>query len=190
MRKCVAVVCVVMLMAAGVHAGLFDPAIINPSFEDPELGAGAQSNDINDWFDAVGFTYTADDAGDTYPETLYGDNWAELGNNRWLYQQIGTYEENMDLGISFLAGQRSTKEFTSVYVTLLVGGDPALAADVNLQFDTENPLETQVGAVQIARSEAITPFATADMGISEQVVSFSLRQPLLEVERVVSLSLR
>ena len=173
MRKCVAVVCVVMLMAAGVHAGLFDPAIINPSFEDPELGAGAQSNDINDWFDAVGFTYTADDAGDTYPETLYGDNWAELGNNRWLYQQIGTYEENMDLGISFLAGQRSTKEFTSVYVTLLVGGDPALAADVNLQFDTENPLETQVGAVQIARSEAITPFATADMGISEQVVSFS-----------------
>ena len=175
------VVCFAILVVCGMlsritEAGLWGPAISNPSFEDPVLAAGAQSNDINDWWDATAYTYTADEAAAGYPLTPYGDNWSELGNGRWIYQQIGTYDENLDLDISFLAGQRDSKEFTTVWVSLLVGGNPALAADHDSKWTdpvTTNHLVNTVGATHIVTSAAISPFPTSDVGTSMQTLQLS-----------------
>ncbi|NQZ59792.1 MAG: hypothetical protein HRT88_20255 [Lentisphaeraceae bacterium] len=94
-----------MLLASATigtaQAGLFDPVLLNPSFEEQVLSAGTNSGGITNWFDSVNYTFTVNDnAGSgTHPDTAYGDNWAELGTQRWIYQQIGTYEENMNLDV-------------------------------------------------------------------------------------------
>ena len=160
---------VLFVMAACVQAGLNTPAVVNGSFEDAII----VGDDIAGWWDSAAYTYTTVEDGTVIPLTPYGVNWAELGNERWMYQQIGTYEENMDLDVTFLLGQKVDKAFQGVHVSLLVGGDPGLAADVNLKYYVENPLVTQVGAVEIANSGAIDPFAEAGMGTSEQTLSFN-----------------
>ncbi|MCK4999018.1 MAG: hypothetical protein KAS23_05770 [Anaerohalosphaera sp.] len=175
------ILCVVVLlaMAACVQAGLNSPVLVNPSFEDPELADAANSNDINDWFDGVGYTYTQDDANASHPETPYGDNWSEFGQRRWMYQQVGTYDANMDIEISFLMGARSDKGPSPVVVGLLVGGNPALAADLNTQFyvadfgNSSNPLVGIVGASLIETSGEIAPFSGTALATSEQTITLS-----------------
>ena len=152
------------------NVGLFDPDLINPGFEDPTLDSGTSSNDINDWWDAVEFTYTKDEGISTVPATPYGDNWAELGRGRWIYQQIGTYEENMDLDISFLLGRPSNQGGLDTRVSLLVGGNPELAADVATTY-AGNPLTGTVGATLIASSELIPPVGPG--ATAEQLVRLS-----------------
>ena len=172
MQKKIVMVGIALLMTASVQGGLTNPPLVNPSFEDPVLAAGGQSNDINDWWDALSYTYTQDEAAAGYPSTDYGDNWIEFGNGRWMYQQIGTYEENMDLDISFLVGQRDVKVADGVTVDLFAGGNPALAADVDAKRTAAGfPLDSVVGAVQIATTGLLTPFsgvtgtATAEMSV-------------------------
>jgi hypothetical protein len=161
-------VLVPLVMTASVWAGLWNPPLVNPSFEDPALDPGAQSNDINGWWDAVGYTYTADEGGSGYPQTPYGDNWAELGNGRWLYQQIGTYERNMDIDVSFLLGQKSGNNHVGLTVELFAGGNAQLAADVDVKRDAAGfPLNSVVGAVLIAASDQLNPFSAA--GVTEAV---------------------
>ncbi|MCK4999189.1 MAG: hypothetical protein KAS23_06630, partial [Anaerohalosphaera sp.] len=152
------------------NVGLFDPDLINSSFEDPTLDSGTSSNDINDWWDAVDFTYTKDEGISTVPATPYGDNWAELGRGRWIYQQIGTYEENMDLDISFLLGRPTNQGGLDTRVSLLVGGNPELAADVAATYD-DNPLTGTVGATLIDSSALIPPVGAGAM--AEQLVRLS-----------------
>ncbi|MBI9018503.1 MAG: immunoglobulin domain-containing protein [Phycisphaerae bacterium] len=173
MKKLLFSMFLLSFLALGLQAGLNDPAVVNGSFEDPDLAAEGRYNGVNDWFDSVAYTYTQDDALANVPDTPYGDNWAELGNERWAYQQIGTYEENMELDISFLLGQKSDKLFQGIHVSILVGGDPALAADFNSKYYTENPLVTVVGAVEIFNSGPINPFATNAIGVSEQALAVS-----------------
>ncbi|WP_346188836.1 Ig-like domain-containing protein [Rubritalea halochordaticola] len=153
---------------------LNDPPLVNASFENPALADGATSNDVNDWYDAVNYTYTQDDIASTHPDTPYGDNWCELGNGRWIYQQIGTYQENMDLDVTFLAGQSSSNGFGGITVELLVGGDPGLAADHNSKrSDAGFALEATVGATVIASSGQLTPFVTGGIATQEMSVSLS-----------------
>jgi hypothetical protein len=152
--------------------GLAVPALANASFEFPVLATGTLSDNINDWWDAVGYTYTQDDGAATHPDTPYGDNWAEFDKGRWMYQQIGTYQENMDLDISFLLGRRTDKQGLNVYVSLLVGGDPALAANVNVKNSTDNPLISTVGATLITNSAVIPPLTPAG-STAEQAMTLS-----------------
>ena len=141
-----------------VVAGLFDPPIVNGSFEDPELASGASDNDIKDWYDAVAYTYTKDDAGGagSYPDSPDGDNWAEMDRLRWMYQQIGTYTDNRDIKIDFLLGKRSGNLSHDLYVALYAGGDPNLAVDANVKLDAGHPLVDTVGAMQVAQSALIS----------------------------------
>ncbi|HUV63610.1 MAG TPA: discoidin domain-containing protein, partial [Sedimentisphaerales bacterium] len=156
---------VLVLMAAGVRGGLTDPPLVNPSFEDPALDPGTQSTDINGWWDAVSYTYTMDGAAAGYPEA-HGDNWSELGNGRWIYQQIGTYEHNMDIEISFLLGQKNGNNSVGLTVELFAGGNAQLAADVDVKRDAAGfPLTSVVGAVLIAASEQLNPFIAG--GVTE-----------------------
>lgn len=153
---------------------LNDPAIVNASVEDPALASGATSNDINDWFDATSYTWTQDDGSASHPDTPYGDNWIELGNGRWIYQQIGTYEENMDLDVTFLAGQPDGNNFAGITVELLVGGDPGLASDHKSKRDDAGfALEATVGATVIASSGQLNPFPSSGQATQEMAVSLS-----------------
>ena len=182
MKKVMWVV-VLFVMAAGVQAGLNTPSLVNPGFEDPVLDPGLNSIDINDWFDAVGYTWTQDEAvtGGTYPDDPTGENWVELGNGRWLYQQIGTYEENMDIDVTVQLGDRSDQPFgtdnLTITVELFAGGDAGLAADFNTKRDNAAfPLDSVVGATQIASSVITDPFADSAGTTPEAVevtVSFS-----------------
>lgn len=147
--------------------GLFDPELINPSFEDPALASATFISGVDDWWDSVDFTYTKDKGISTVPATPYGDNWTELGRGRWIYQQIGTYEENMDLHIRFLLGRPSNQGGLDTRVSLLVGGNPELAADVATTY-AGNPLTGTVGATLITSSALIPPVgagATAEQWV-------------------------
>lgn len=138
-------------LLTNVQAELNNPVLTNASFEEPTLASGESTGGITGWYDSSAYTYTVNDSAGsgTHPATSYGDNWAEFGNQRWMYQQIGTYEENMELDVSFLLGSRTDKGMAPVHVSLLVGGDPALAADVNSKFYSANPLESVVGATVV-----------------------------------------
>ena len=154
-----------------------NPVVVNPSFEDPELVAGTNVLSVTDWFDSVSYTWTCDDASDSIPATPYGDNWTNLGNGRWVYQQIGTYYENMTYNVIFLAGQSTSSEFDGVRVELFAGGDPNLAADVDAKRDGDTgvafPLDSVVGAVQIATTEKLNPFPDPGLATEEMSVYLS-----------------
>lgn len=135
---------------------LSNPPIKNGSAEDETLASGAMSSDITEWFDALNYTNTQHEDSATHPETPYGFNWIELGNGRWVYQQIGTYLENVDLDVSFILGTKTDTGAHDVTVHLLTGGDPALAADTNAKISS-NPLINIVGASLITSSAVITP---------------------------------
>ncbi len=151
------------------HAGLFSPALQNPSMETDLITDDQLQSRITDWFDSKSYTYTAPDRATTHPDTPYGDNWAELGSERWIYQQIGTYEEGMNLDVSFLMGRRTDKDSSAVNINLLVGGNPALADDVNTKYNTDNPLVSTVGATIIDTaqvSEVSTSGTTEEKKVS------------------------
>lgn len=164
---------VTLLMAVNLQAGLFAPPLVNPSFENPALDPGTTIAGVVDWWDSIGYTKTTDEGDAAVPLTPYGDNWAQLGNGRWLYQQVGTYDENITYDITFLLGQRSNKDIVGLHVELFAGGDPLLAADVNVKRDDVSfPLDSVVGAVQIADSGDIDPGLTG-MTIQEMSVQLS-----------------
>ena len=111
MGKKIVMLCLAAFAAAGTQAVTLN----NPSFEDPLVSGTNNVAGIVDWFDSGGYIYTAPEAGEKTPDTPYGSNWAELGNERWLYQQIGTYQENVNYEISFLLGQKSDKSFQGIH---------------------------------------------------------------------------
>ena len=157
-----------MLVCGAVQAAL--TPLVNPSFEDPVGG----NTDIFDWWDSAAYTATTVEDGTLIPLTPYGENWVQLGNGRWMYQQIGTYEENQTLNITFLIGQPSNKIVNGLVVELFAGGTASLAADVNAKRDAAAfPLDSVVGAVQIAASGNIDPFPDATPGTEEMSVPLS-----------------
>ena len=146
---------------ADVQAELTE--VLNPSFEDDWTG----------WYQRTSYTYISAEGGN-FAETPYGGNWAELGNGSWFYQQIGTWEEEMQLEVSFLVGSRidiNSQPFQGLYVSLWVGGNPSLAT--NSGTKTPTSLESAVGATQIVISDLIIPPLGAGE-TSEQAVELSI----------------
>ncbi|MCK5001002.1 MAG: hypothetical protein KAS23_15775, partial [Anaerohalosphaera sp.] len=158
MTKYVTFICIILLMAAGVHAGLNTPSLLNPSFEADTLAAGAKQTAVSDWWNRTQYGGVIEETASGVPETPYGSNWGEMGNQNWFYQQIGTWEANMDIDISFLIGSISGKTFSGLYISLWAGGNPALAANSNSQTPT---LESAVVATQIAISDLVKPALAA-----------------------------
>ncbi len=169
--RCVIIIFMCFTLAS-MQAALNNPPLVNPSFEDPALAADGSADGAVDWYDSVAYTYTKDeeDAAAIYPETPYGDNWGEMGNGRWFYQQVGTYSENVSYDISFIVGQiaDSGKPFVGLTVELLAGGNPTLAADVNEKRGASFSLETTVGAVVIASSGQFNPFSTSGVAATSE----------------------
>ncbi len=150
-----------MFMCGATQAAL--TPLVNPSFE---ATTGTDTVSIIDWWDSRSYTMTVAGDGTTVPLTPYGDNWGQLGNGRWMYQQIGTYEENMDLNITFLLGQSADRIVAGLEVELFAGGTASLADNINTKRDSATfGLDLVVGAVQIATSGNIDPFTDPDTAI-------------------------
>jgi len=150
------IVGVMCLAVSGAYAAL---EVANSSFEADVLDPGTRTVAITDWYNRSAYCWATEETYDTerYPATPYGSNWAELGRESWVYQQIGTWEENLELRISLLTGSVVGQDYQGFYVSLWAGGDPAQAADENIFPDTT--LTTAVGATQIAISDLILPEA-------------------------------
>jgi hypothetical protein len=135
--------------------GLFDPPLVNWSFEDPVLVDGASDGNIRSWNETNSYTATWNPRTDaTFPPATHGTNLASLAKNKFLYQQVGTWTANTDYDVSIDLGVRSNKTQGQVFVNLWWGGDPGLAAD-NVDLTT-------VGATLIAGgSGALKPAITA-----------------------------
>jgi len=150
-----------LLLCATVDVQADLTEVLNPSFEDDWTG----------WYHRTSYTFISAEGG-TFADTPYGGNWAELGNGSWFYQQIGTWEPEMQLEVRFLAGSKNNanQAFQGVYVSLWVGGDPSSASNAGTK--TPTTLESAVGATQIVISDLIIPpLGTGET--SEQVVELS-----------------
>jgi hypothetical protein len=157
MMKRVLVVITVLLIAGASQAGLFDPAILNPSFESPDLGAGGGGQwgwYADDWvLGAEGTAYTED--GSWFPSADGVVTWKLwAGANIW--QQIGTWDEGASYLVTLAAGRYDAD--SSLTVELWAGGDPALLPD------KYGDIAATVGATFIAGAPA-TP--TVDVGTNE-----------------------
>ncbi len=123
--KRVFVVMAVLLVAGASQAGLNDPAVLNPSFESPSLGAGGGGQwgwNADDWIlNSEGSGYTED--GSWFP-TADGVTTFKMWNGAALWQQIGTWDDGVSYDISVAVGRYDTN--TNVTVSLYAGGDAGL----------------------------------------------------------------
>ena len=146
-----------LVLVGGAHAGLV--GVVNPSFEDDVLYAGTRTPAISGWYNRSAYCYATEETyaetNAIYPMTPYGSNWAGLGRRSWVYQQIGTWEENLELEISLLTGSVAGKDYTGFHISLWAGGDPTQAADADIFPSTT--LSNNVGATMIAMSDRILP---------------------------------
>jgi hypothetical protein len=172
---------ILMLITAAALGGLFDPPLSNTSFEDNPLAAGAVTYTFNDWHDISGWVeYSTGPSGNGLPFTPYGNIWAGFignppgANVGLIYQQIGTWSENMGCGVTFLFGKRSGKASFPMRIALWAGGTAASAADgVSL---------TAIGATMID-SVTITPdFGGQDVATLETYVLLNTRTGRSESE--------
>jgi len=144
-------------LAATAGGGLWNPPVVNPSLEDDVLAPATKTAQISGWWNRTAYCWASEETNASFPLTPYGANWAEFGNLSWMYQQIGTWQEAMEIEIDLLVGSVQGTDFPGLYVSLWVGGDPGRAADGNPAVVGQTTLETQVGAVAIATSELIKP---------------------------------
>ncbi len=120
-----AVLVLVMTGAGVTRAELFTPALANPSFELPSLGAGngGQWADHADaWIlNAQGWAYLEDGSWFPAPD---GINVLKMWSGATLWQQVGTWDQNTTYEISMWVGRSDTS--SGVHVRLWAGGNASL----------------------------------------------------------------
>jgi hypothetical protein len=126
---------VLVLVFANTHAGLFDPPLVNTSFEERILEPGAWSDEVMNWFD-YWWSWeqhgTGMDGGglDYIPWAPDGFNWGGIGSGGgYIYQQVGTYSGPDEYELSFTLGIRDDTPAGSVRAAVWVGGIPEAAVD-------------------------------------------------------------
>ena len=173
--------CAILVLCATALGGLFNPPLGNPSFEENPLAPGAVTYTFNSWHDRSGWVeYSTGASGNGLPFTPYGNIWAGFiapapsANMGLMYQQVGTWSENMGCGITFLFGKCSGKPSFPIRISLWAGGNAAGAAD--------DVLLTTLGATMIA-STTITPdFGGQDVATLEAYVLLNTGTGRLESE--------
>jgi len=106
------------------QAALFAVPIDNASFEDPDIGTTFGA--LTTGWAANGSTTLQDNASNSnFPQTIYGTQWGGAGNGAAsgsIYQQVGTWDPNVEYLVSWLAGDRSNRLFLGMQVELWAGG--------------------------------------------------------------------
>jgi hypothetical protein len=145
-----------MLMATTVNAGLWSPPVENASFESPVTG-GAWSQIVDNWYkQSYWGSFVESELGGGIPDTPDGDQWGGVAGDA-MFQQIGTYEENLDLPIQVLLGCRAGNTFGDFTASVWAGGDTALLADYD-PWAVYHTL-TEIGATQIDSYTLPDPWA-------------------------------
>ncbi|TFG47297.1 MAG: PEP-CTERM sorting domain-containing protein [Candidatus Brocadiia bacterium] len=146
-RKNVICLVVLFVVAVSVNAGLWDPPVLNPSFESPDTG-GLWSQIVDDWFKLSWWgSFIESELGGGIPDTPYGNQWGGVATDA-MFQQIGTYGENLEIPISLLLGHRVNNTVGDVTVSIWAGGDVSILDDYDPDFDIYHTL-TEIGAVQM-----------------------------------------
>jgi hypothetical protein len=149
-----------MLMATTVQAGLWSPPVENASFESPAVG-GAWSQIVDNWYKQSWWgSFVESELGGGIPDTPYGDQWGGTATDA-MFQQIGTYEENLSLPVSVLVGHRANNTTGDITVSIWAGGDTALLADYDPWSDIYHTL-TEIGATQIASDTLVDPWGAGN----------------------------
>ena len=148
-RKLIYVISFVLVLAVAgtAQAGLNDPPLLNPSFEED----GSWSAPTPGWYDYDPPTqsewWAFQETRGTDPETPYGDVWGALRPGGVHWQKIGTWDAGMEYQIDVIVGNRATWTNSGVIISLWAGGDEALASD-------DTYLE-EIGATMLSVSELL-----------------------------------
>ncbi len=137
---------------------LFGPALANSGFEIQTVDPAMSISGVQSWYD-TSYTYTtwAGYSSATFPPAQ-GSNWAELGNAKWIYQQIGLWTPSTTYDVYALLGAKAGSTFRGAKISLWAGGDVAAASDgVDL---------AAIGAVQVDSTELLKPSLTAPASTS------------------------
>jgi hypothetical protein len=134
---------IMIILAGNVRAGLWEPPVLNSSFESPLLAPEGWGYIIDDWFDVRDDQWdawieyaTGTIGGNGIPVSPDPNQWAGLNSDgSSFYQQIGTYSGPVPVEVILYLGKRVNRTFVGLTVNLRVGGVPATAAD-NVSLDT------------------------------------------------------
>ena len=120
-------------IASSAMAGLWEPALLNPSFESVENGgaAGGWGYVIDDWYESETPTDMANfyENGPSIGLEGDGDLWAGTETGGLYYQAVGTYSPNETYIITLLIGARNGTSFNTGSISIYAGGDEEDAAD-------------------------------------------------------------
>jgi hypothetical protein len=154
-KKLITLAILVCVMGFGgmARAGLFDPPIENPSFETTDLTSGTAWVDYcENWIiSSQGSAYLEN--GSWYP-AADGINTLKMWTPVAVWQQIGTWDQNIDYEISMYVGRSDAA--SALQVELWVGGNPSLLPLSPNQSYGFGAIDTSVGATLIV-GETLTP---------------------------------
>ena len=143
--KYVILIVMMTLFTPLTQAGLFDPPLLNHSFEE-ESSWSAPTPGWNDYDDEQSEWWAfQEEEGDltNFPDAD-GSVWGALRPGGIHWQQIGTWDKDIPYRIQALVGNRDTWTNGGIIISLWVGGDAGQAGD-----DTT---PTIIGATKIAES--------------------------------------
>ena len=136
--KLLALAVAMMLVAATAQSALWDPAVLNPSFESVENGGtpGGWGYIIDDWYENEQWPDGTPDTFRNFYEQgtgigLVGDGdiWVGTETGGMYYQPIGTYDGDETINITLLLGSRWGTSFITGGISLYAGGLEIGAAD-------------------------------------------------------------
>lgn len=157
-------ICILTILSAGtaVHAGLFATPITNGDFEDDlgsTVGSGVSNfaSTFSGWFTENDTTIAGDfiqweGANTNIPVDVDGEVWAGVNtdsgssNPGAFYQQIGTFEDNMNITVNFTAGDRSNKLFPDLVVSIYSGNGTGADETILSSFATSVDSSTVTSA--------------------------------------------
>jgi hypothetical protein len=135
------------------QANLFEPPLKNPSFELPDMGPGNTSQwayNADDWIlNSSGQAYLEDGSWFPAPD---GSNVFKLWSGAYIWQQIGTWDQNTDYEISMWVGRGDAS--SELEISLWAGGNPAALPSSG--FGT---IGATVGATRVATANVIPSVA-------------------------------
>jgi hypothetical protein len=164
------VITTIILLFSVVQAELWDPPLLNPSFEAPILEYGQWVPDVNDWYeaDSTAWIEYGTGEGNGAPLAIDGNQWGGSSSG-YFYQQIGTYNGGTAYNISLVLGKKPFRSWIGVRVALWVGGSAESAAD---NVDLSSIGATMTDSVILTEGLDLLPSDVMATALGQALLSF------------------